>query len=252
MAAILKYLISMIKNKRCIFVSKFVFKKIVSMGLFFAMLILNEGCVNNAPDVARVFIQDEIRKNHSIELLKTNTKKLDVKLFEGDVNFYRYIAEYLKKSNKKINAEKFTQVLMNLSQNHAYDPIFILAVIKTESNFNFNAIGSAGEIGLMQIKPDTAKWICNIKNIEWQGAQALKNPEYNILVGASYFNFLKKNLKSQSMKYVTAYNMGLTSMKRTPTAELNNHPYFGKVTKNYLSIYTELKKIKKVRTKLVI
>lgn len=213
--------------------------------MFLAMLVLNEGCYNKTPDGINIIIQDEVRKNHSVELLNKYSNKLDIKSFEGDKNFYRYITQYLKGSNTKINAEKFTQTLLKLSQSYAYDPIFLLAVIKTESGFNFNAIGSAGEVGLMQIKPDTAKWICDMKNIKWRGSQALKDPEYNILVGASYFKYLKNILNSQSKKYITAYNMGLKSMKRTPALELKKHPYFGKVTSNYLTIYSELKKIKK-------
>ena len=224
---------------------KVTLKKIASIIWFVAILVLNEGCQTQTPDGFNIVIQDKIRKNHSVELLNMQADNKNIKSFEGDADFYRYIAQYLMKNNKKIEAEKFTKTLMNLSQNHAYDPIFILAVIKTESAFDFNAIGSAGEIGLMQIKPDTAKWICYKKNIKWKGAQALKDPEYNILIGASYFKYLKKTLKSQSMKYINAYNMGLTSMKRMPSSDLKNHPYFGTVTSNYyLTIYSELKKIK--------
>lgn len=223
---------------------KIVCKKISMTLLFLTMLVLNEACSHKVPEEIYVVIQDAIRKNHSEELLNTKENNANIKSFDGDVNFHRYISYYLKKNNKKINAEKFTRTLMNLSQNQAYDPIFILAVIKTESQFNFNAIGSAGEIGLMQIKPKTAHWICGKLNIKWKGPLALKDPEYNILVGAYYFKYLKKALKSQSMKYVNAYNMGITSMKRTPSSELIKHPYFGKVTQNYLAIYSDLKKIK--------
>lgn len=223
---------------------KSVLKKIGLLFLFSVMLVLNEACQYRNPIEFNIVIQDMIRKNHSVELLNTRANQINIKSFEGDANFYKYIKKYLAKSNNKLDAEKFTQALLNLSQSHAYDPIFLLAVIKTESSFNFNAVGSAGEIGLMQIKPDTAKWICDMKNIKWKGAQALKDPEYNILVGAYYFKYLKKTLKSQSLKYINAYNMGLTSMKRLPSSDLKKHPYFGKVTQNYMSIYSELMKIK--------
>lgn len=223
---------------------KVLLKKAASSLLFISILVLNEACHNSSADSFNVVVQDKIRQNYSIELLKKDADNEDIKAFEGDSNFYAYITQYLKNSNNKINAEKFTRTLMNLSRNHAYDPIFILAVIKTESKFDPNTIGSAGEIGLMQIKPDTAEWICNKKKIKWKGSQALKDPEYNILVGAYYFKYLKKTLKSQSMQYINAYNMGLARMKRMPTSDLKNHPYFGKVTDNYLAIYSELKKIK--------
>lgn len=216
--------------------------------LFSTMLVMNEACQYKPQAEFSVVIQDEIRKNHSEELLSDKAETdATIKSFDGDAKFARYIASYLKKRNKKIDAEKFTQTLMNLSKEQSYDPIFILAVIKTESSFNANAIGGAGEIGLMQIKPDTAEWIANKKNIAWKGAKALKDPEYNILIGANYFKYLKNSVKSESLKYVNAYNMGLASMQRMPASGLKKHPYFGKVISNYLSIYSDLKKIKNVQ-----
>lgn len=37
----------------------------------------------------------------------------------------------------------------------------VMAIIKVESNFNPSAVGAAGEVGLMQIKPQTASWVLN-------------------------------------------------------------------------------------------
>ncbi len=224
---------------------KVLIKKLSSILLLSAAILMSEACQYKPTTEFNLVIQDEIRKNHAQELLTTQTdNNAIIKSFNGDSNFSHYISSYVKSQNRRINAESFTQTLINLSKAQSYDPIFILAVIRTESRFNFNAIGSAGEIGLMQIKPDTAKWICNKKNIAWKGAKALKDPEYNILVGIHYFQYLKNNLKSQSLKYVNAYNMGLTSMKRTPSSTLKKHPYFGKVIENYLAIYSELSEIK--------
>ncbi len=223
---------------------KFIFGKLALL-VFFSLVLVLSSCQFKKPVEFNVAMQDLVRKNHSKELLNRKTYKKNIKIFDGDEKFYQYITEYLKQNNKKIDAENFTKTLLELSKKNSYDPVFILAVIKTESSFDFNAIGSAGEIGLMQIKPDTAKWICEMKKIEWKGSEALKNPEYNILVGGHYFKYLKKAVKSKSVKYVNAYNLGLTSMNRKPSSDLRKHPYLGKVRKNYLAIYSELKKIKK-------
>ena len=231
---------NLIKNIK----TRILLKKIGILLIGIGIWGLIEAFQYNFPKDLNIVIQDVIRKNHAAELLNVNADNINVSAFDGDANFYQYIAQYLRQNNDKIDATKFTQELMNLSQKNAYDPIFILAVIKTESAFNFDAIGSAGEIGLMQIKPTTAEWICKKKKIKWMGANALKNPEYNMLVGAHYFKYLKKSLKSQSLKYVNAYNLGMTSMNRKLSKDLKKHPYFGKVTENYLAIYSELKKIK--------
>lgn len=223
---------------------RFILRKL-GLLIFLSLLLVMSSCQFKKPLEFNVVMQDLIRKNHSKELLNRKSYKKNIKIFDGDARFYEYITQYLKQNNRKIDAENFTQTLLALSKRHSYDPVFILAVIKTESSFDFNAIGSAGEIGLMQIKPGTAKWICDLKKITWKGPEALKDPEYNIMVGSYYFKYLKKAVKSKSIKYVNAYNLGLSSMNRKPSSDLRKHPYLGKVRANYLAIYSELKKIKK-------
>ncbi len=223
---------------------RFILRKL-GLLVFLSLLLVMSSCQYKKPVEFNVVMQDIIRKKHSKELLNRKSYKKNIKIFDGDASFYEYITEYLKQNNRKIDAEKFTQTLLALSKSHSYDPVFILAVIKTESAFDFNAIGSAGEIGLMQIKPDTAKWICDLKKITWKGPEALKDPEYNILVGGIYFKYLTNAVKSQSINYVNAYNLGLASMNRKPSSDLRKHPYLGKIRANYLAIYSDLKKIKK-------
>ena len=97
------------------------------------------------------------------------------------------------------------------------------------------------------IRPETAEWVCLKNKIAWRGANALKDPEYNLLIGSYYFQYLKLALKSKSIKYITAYNMGLTKLNRL-SDQLTEHEYFERVVKNYLSIYSELKRIKARKT----
>ena len=182
----------------------------------------------------------DIRNHHAKELLPAFVSSDEIRAFNGDARFTNYIRNYIQK-NSKLDAVKLTHSLVKLSRENSYDPIFLLAIIKTESQFNPNAIGSAGEIGLMQIKPATAKWICKKVGIHWRGAEALKDPAYNVMVGSYYFKYLKKTLNSKSLKYISAYNMGVSGFKRNTS---NEYPYFDRVIENYLSIYAELKLIK--------
>ncbi len=221
----------------------FYVKKIVLLLSVCSLFFLNQGC-QLRPSKKAQFARDQVRTKHAHELLKNEYKKSDVKNFEGDYNLSQYVKKYIKKENTNLDADDLTETLMKVSQKHGYDPIFLLAVIKTESEFKPNAVGSAGEIGLMQIKPETAAWICKKNNITWLGAERLKNPHYNILIGGYYFEYLKKTLHSQSARYVNAYNMGINGLQRLPAQAQNSHPYFEKVITNYLYIYSELKKIR--------
>jgi soluble lytic murein transglycosylase len=229
--------------------TKYSLKNLSSLLVFCSLMMFNQACQFASAHKHEITVQDEVRKFHAEELLSSQSVG-SVKAFDGDIKFTEYINRYIKSKNKKINADKFTRTLLQVSQKYSYDPIFLLAVITTESNFNFNAIGTSGEIGLMQLKPDTAEWICKKNNIVWLGPKALKNPEYNIILGSYYFQYLKKTLNSKSRKYVNAYNVGLTSLHRMADEDLKSHPYYGKVIKNYLHIYSDLKNIRDKKAKV--
>jgi len=124
----------------------------------------------------------------------------------------------------------------------------VLAVIQTESQFNAYAKGTAGEIGLMQIKPSTAQWIAKKYNLPWGGASTLYDPIVNIKMGITYFAHLRSEFESRAHHYIPAYNMGPKNLRRTARElanvrddhELLNRDYAGRVMKNYNIIYQQL------------
>lgn len=220
--------------------------KKINLFIFFTMQIfLIEACEFKL-NQREISMNDEIRNIHAEQILLNQNSKVTFKDFNGDPQFNRYIAAYVQKRNSSIDALQFTNSLFEVSRVHSYDPVFLLAIIKTESSFNQNAIGSVGEVGLMQIKPETAAWVCLKNKIAWRGANALKDPEYNLLIGSYYFKYLKLALKSESFKYITAYNMGINKLQRTSAEDLKEHEYFEKVVNNYMTIYNELTRIKKL------
>ncbi|MES2801694.1 MAG: lytic transglycosylase domain-containing protein [Bdellovibrionota bacterium] len=223
-------------------------KKLLSLLLVILCFIFQISCNHKSVD-PDLQISEKIRENHAKELLKSNYKAANFKEFSGDKEFAIYMKSYLEAANPKLSSDRFVKAIIAESKQYEYDPIFLMAVIKTESQFNEKAIGTSGEIGLMQIKPTTAEWICKKKGVKWKGAQALKIPEYNVKVSALYFKYLKKTLNSKSNRYVNAYNMGIGKLARTPAQDISVHPYYHKVIKNYTEIYDELKKIKAKRLK---
>lgn len=207
------------------------------------ILILNQGCQTQSKK--ETYINNLARVQHAKQLLNQKYAKSIAKEFEKDQHFSRYLEKYIAHENAKIDSEELSQSLLKASRDYYYDPVFLLAVVKTESQFNPYAMGTHGEIGLMQIKPDTAEWICEKRKMKWLGAKALKDPSYNILVGAMYFDYLKKSLKAQkSAHYINAYNMGINNLQRLPASEREKHSYYEKVLDNYITIYQELKKIR--------
>jgi soluble lytic murein transglycosylase len=160
----------------------------------------------------------------------------------------------------KHRALELTQTLIAESREQNFDPIFVLAVIQTESRFNPNAIGTRGEIGLMQILPPTGKWIALKYHIDWAGDRTLHDPVTNIVVGIRYFSYLRSHFERTAQDYVPAYNMGPKNLKRVNREERREEGrdigrklasvdepslpakriYAIKVLKNYETLYQKL------------
>lgn len=80
----------------------------------------------------------------------------------------------------------------------------ILAVIKTESGFNPNAVSNKGAVGLMQIMPSTCNFVCQTYGID---CEDLFIPKFNILIGTLYLKYLLEKFKSERLA-ILAYNAG--------------------------------------------
>jgi len=94
------------------------------------------------------------------------------------------------------------------------DPLLVAGVIRTESKFVANARSPKGALGLMQLMPETAKWIA--VQLEDQNFQLsdLENPEINIRFGTWYLASLKKEFKGNEVLMLAAYNGGRGNVKQ--------------------------------------
>jgi len=77
------------------------------------------------------------------------------------------------------------------------------AVIRIESNFRVNARGAAGEIGLMQIKPATARMMGYSGSVK-----GLYDPETNIRYGMKYLAMAQRLGGGSLCGTILKYNAG--------------------------------------------
>lgn len=121
------------------------------------------------------------------------------------------------------------------------------ALVNTESSFNRNAKSKAGAIGLTQILPSTAQYICIKNNLDFATFD-LYNPSDNLYIGAMYLKYLLNKFDSR-YSALAAYNAGETVVRswlNNPNysydkKDLYNIPY--KETNNYI---TKIKNSEKI------
>lgn len=188
-------------------------------------------------------VNEASRVAHAKELLGKRYKGSNAQKTEGrkSLNYviYSKVQSQLK-AQWKGHARGIARTVITESAKYNLDPVFVLAVIKTESGFNPLTVGSFGEIGLMQIKPDTAEWIAQKYSIPWNGKKTLRNPEANIKIGLAYMNYLRKQFPGKASKYVSAYNMGPRNVRRLVAQNVMPAEYNSRVMKNYADFYTNI------------
>ncbi|WP_432343619.1 lytic transglycosylase domain-containing protein [Shinella yambaruensis] len=141
----------------------------------------------------------------------------------GRLKTYKSTTGYPKAENP-LSAERKTAGYSGLIQTYAKAygvPIDLAhAVVRVESNFNPRARGSAGEIGLMQIKPATARMM-GYRG----GAKGLYDPETNIKFGMKYLAMAHDLSGGTTCGTILRYNAGHGAKRMNPVSKR----YCGKV-----------------------
>jgi soluble lytic murein transglycosylase len=91
------------------------------------------------------------------------------------------------------------------------DPALIAAVIYAESKFNARD-SSTGAKGLMQIQPDTARFIARRSGGTAFSVADLSDPQTNISYGSYYLRYLLDGYRGNAILALAAYNGGETNV----------------------------------------
>lgn len=221
-------------------------KRLVIFTATFTMVIFNGFAYVEKPKTISILekVNEASRISHAKELLGSSYFGSDAHSWEGKTSFnkmiHKTVRESLDKSWQK-QARSIARTIIKESTKYKLDPVFVLAVIRTESKFNPLALGRFGEIGLMQIKPTTAEWIAGKFNLPWNGKKTLKDPVANIQIGLAYMSYLRGQFKGSARKYVSAYNMGPKNLNRLWKNKVTTFKYSSMVMQNYDKIYSRLK-----------
>ncbi len=136
----------------------------------------------------------------------------------------------------------FPKFLVEMSAARGIDYRLVLAICLKESQMNPRAVGAAGEIGLMQILPDTAMLVVKRLNEQhryvppkrvgsgYADLGSLGDPKWNVLIGVNYLAWQMERFGGMNLTALRAYN-------RNPDRARDRRPgdtYAEDVARNFL------------------
>lgn len=100
--------------------------------------------------------------------------------------------------------DAYDDTIVLAAHKHAVDPGLIKAVIHAESHFNTHAVSRAGAMGLMQLMPETARFLDVDNSFD---------AKQNIFGGAQFLHYLQQKFDRLDL-VLAAYNAGEGNVRR--------------------------------------
>ena len=108
---------------------------------------------------------------------------------------------------KQSYPQDYTEYVTVYAEAYGIPENLIYSVIRTESDFESGAVSRVGAVGLMQIMPDTFKWLTDDILFEHMEVGMLYDPETNIRYGTYYLSYLYDKYGNWEL-VLAAYNGG--------------------------------------------
>lgn len=116
-------------------------------------------------------------------------------------------------TNAQFSKAEYSTIVSRYASAYGVPVALAHAVISVESNYRANARGGAGEIGLMQIKPSTARMMGYNG-----GSNGLFNPETNIKYGMKYLAKAHSLGGGDTCGTILKYNAGHGAKRMNPVS----------------------------------
>ena len=110
-------------------------------------------------------------------------------------------------------ARRVTSVLVSTAMKHGVDPLLVVSLMEVESGYRPGARSAAGALGLLQVRPATAREVAEQRGLAWSGPAQLFVPEVNVRLGTLYLADLLDQFDDLEHA-LAAYNRGPTAVSR--------------------------------------
>ncbi|AUS98959.1 tail length tape measure protein [Nostoc sp. CENA543] len=107
----------------------------------------------------------------------------------------------------------YLQTIEKWSAQRQLNPLLVTALMRQESRFEPKIKSVVGATGLMQVMPDTGKWIASKIKVDNKTID-LENPNDNIMLGTWYLNYTHERYDNNSMLAIASYNAGPGNVSR--------------------------------------
>lgn len=208
-------------------------------------VVLHNPRAQDSPSISQGSLARPDRVRQAKELLGARYEHSAAKAGESVPNLLEFVRRCTRSSLRsrwRKDTDRIALSIMEESRRRKFDPVFLMSVIENESRWRPEARGLHGEIGLMQIKPATARWISRLYGIPFHGRSTLRDPAMNIRIGAAYLAFLREEFNSRGILYVSAYNAGVGTVYRAlRRRRIPSRDYVARIVKQYLRYYSTLK-----------
>ena len=102
----------------------------------------------------------------------------------------------------------YKDIIIKYAKQNELEVSLLAAVILSESKFYYSAESHRGAKGLMQLMPETARWVAGEIGLNNYTEEQLLEPEINIMLGSWYLASLKREFNNNEVLMLAAYNAG--------------------------------------------
>ncbi|CAM2963708.1 lytic transglycosylase domain-containing protein [Paenibacillus sediminis] len=103
----------------------------------------------------------------------------------------------------------YKEEIQKYAQKYNVDPFLVASIIRVESNYKTSKESKKGALGIMQVMPDTARWVVKKAKFHEVSLEQIKDePDTNIQIGAWYLALLQEQFGNNKVAVIAAYNAG--------------------------------------------